>query len=240
MSLKKHIPNTVTTLNLVFGIVGVVLAFEGRPDCAFYCMLAAALADFLDGTAARLLKAYSPMGKELDSLCDVVSFGVLPSALLYNTMGIFCWTSHSWLYWLALLPVLGAALRLARFNIDPQQQDSFLGLPVPVSALICGSLCYYVWFEPNSLLGALCGFAWFIPALGALLCLLMLCRLPMISFKFHKDDPKSLGIKRLTFVILCLVVLIGVLALHTNWSLAVLLCCLLYILKNIFYSLFLL
>ena len=84
MSIKKHIPNTITTLNLVFGIVGVVLAFEGRPDCAFYCMLAAALADFLDGTAARLLKAYSPMGKELDSLCDVVRRSPIGHALQHH------------------------------------------------------------------------------------------------------------------------------------------------------------
>ena len=68
MSLVKHIPNTITTLNLLCGVVGVVFAFQGRPDWAFYMMLAASIFDFCDGASARLLNAYSPMGKELDSL----------------------------------------------------------------------------------------------------------------------------------------------------------------------------
>ena len=86
MSLKKYIPNTITSMNALSGCVGVVFALQGRPDIAFLFMLAAAVFDFCDGLAARLLQAYSPMGKELDSLSDMVSFGVLPSMMMVGTM----------------------------------------------------------------------------------------------------------------------------------------------------------
>ena len=93
MKIKQSIPNTITLMNLLCGSVGVVLTLEGRPDTAFLLMLLAAVFDFCDGLAARLLKAYSDVGKELDSLSDLVSFGLLPSLMLYNAM-----------YTLALLP----------------------------------------------------------------------------------------------------------------------------------------
>jgi len=86
MEIKKHIPNTITSLNLLFGTVAVIYAFEGYQVFAVYLILIAAVCDFLDGFAARLLKAYSPMGKELDSLADLVSFGLAPSILLYHKM----------------------------------------------------------------------------------------------------------------------------------------------------------
>ena len=84
MSIKKYIPNAITSMNLVCGIIGVIFAFKARFDLAFYMMIAAAVFDFMDGLAARALGAYSDMGKELDSLCDMVSFGVLPSVMLYE------------------------------------------------------------------------------------------------------------------------------------------------------------
>ena len=83
MKVRGNIPNAITSLNLLCGVVGVVFALSGRPDIAFYLMLAAAVCDFCDGFAARLLHAYSPVGKELDSLADMVSFGVLPSVMLH-------------------------------------------------------------------------------------------------------------------------------------------------------------
>ena len=110
MSLVKHIPNTITTLNLLCGVVGVVFAFQGRPDWAFYMMLAASVFDFCDGASARLLNAYSPMGKELDSLCDVVSFGVLPSILLYANVHTFVWQPYAWLPFVPLIVAAGSAL----------------------------------------------------------------------------------------------------------------------------------
>ena len=82
MTIKKYIPNTITSMNLLCGAVGVICTFKGEMPLAFTCMLLAAVFDFCDGLAARLLKAYSPIGKELDSLCDMVSFGLLPSLML--------------------------------------------------------------------------------------------------------------------------------------------------------------
>ena len=141
MSLIKHIPNTITSMNALAGTIGVVFALQGRPDYAFICMLAAAVFDFCDGLAARLLNAYSPMGKELDSLADMVSFGVLPSVMLIGTMqlkGVDSWTE--------VIPVFLAvmsALRLAKFNIDERQDTDFIGVATPTAAIICGSLCYF-------------------------------------------------------------------------------------------------
>ena len=86
MSLVKHIPNSITSMNLLCGAMGVVFTLQGRPDIAFPLMLAATVFDFCDGLAARLLKAYSPIGKELDSLADMISFGLLPSIMLLETM----------------------------------------------------------------------------------------------------------------------------------------------------------
>ena len=96
MGLTKHIPNTITSLNLLSGALGVVFALEGKPEIAFPLMLAAAVFDFCDGLAARLLKAYSPVGKELDSLADDISFGLLPSVMLVAALqaaGIHNWVA---------------------------------------------------------------------------------------------------------------------------------------------------
>ena len=101
MSLVKHIPNTITSMNLVCGILGVMCAVYGMPDYGLLCMVAAAVFDFCDGLAARLLHAYSPIGKELDSLADMVSFGVMPALLILNCMqshGVPAWLCYSALF----------------------------------------------------------------------------------------------------------------------------------------------
>ena len=130
----------ITSLGLACGVVGVVFALEGRIWLAFPLMLAASVFDFCDGLAARALDAYSDLGKELDSLSDMVSFGVLPAVMLYNLMKTCTFSSSAW----CLVPLLLAVfsgLRLAKFNVDPRQHRSFVGLPTPVAALLCGSLC---------------------------------------------------------------------------------------------------
>ena len=145
MRIVKHIPNTITCLNLLSGVMGIIVLFGGRPDQAFFLMLAAAVFDFCDGLAARALGAYSELGKELDSLADMVSFGVLPAMML------FVGTSHPYLRFVTLLLVAFSALRLAKFNLDERQHASFLGLPTPASAMICGSLICYSFVSPGSL-----------------------------------------------------------------------------------------
>ncbi|MBQ4169293.1 MAG: CDP-diacylglycerol--serine O-phosphatidyltransferase, partial [Bacteroidales bacterium] len=178
MSLRKHIPNIITSVSLLCGAAGVIFAFSGRLDRAFYLMLAAAACDFLDGFAARLLHAYSPMGKELDSLADLVSFGVLPAMMLVNLKAAVSFGFPP-IAWVPAILVLFTALRLARYNVEESGPQYFAGLPAPSCGLICGSLCYFISFEPASFLSLWVLNDWFIPALTVVLCALLVSRVPM-------------------------------------------------------------
>ncbi|MBM3419567.1 MAG: CDP-diacylglycerol--serine O-phosphatidyltransferase, partial [Bacteroidetes bacterium] len=131
--MKRHIPNLITLLNLASGFTAVIFIMHGDILTASWVLVAALFFDFADGLAARLLKAWSELGKELDSLADVVSFGVAPGLLVYTLAGD---SAPQWARILlsAMLPVL-AALRLAKFNTDPDQKDSFVGLPSPAAAI---------------------------------------------------------------------------------------------------------
>lgn len=235
--IRKFIPNTITSMNLLCGIVGVVFAFKGRIDYSFYLMLAAAVFDFCDGLSARALNAYSDLGKELDSLSDLVSFGVLPSVMLYNVSRA-CMFGESWVCWTPLLIAVFSGLRLAKFNIDERQSSGFLGLPTPANAMIGGALCYYVAFMPASVLATWCAGEVFIPVLTVCSCALLVCEIPMFSMKFHADDPSALKVKRLTFAVLVAAVLVVCLCLHLNWSLAILFSFVVYVVKNIVYWVF--
>ncbi|MDA3845143.1 MAG: CDP-diacylglycerol--serine O-phosphatidyltransferase [Vallitaleaceae bacterium] len=131
-SITKHIPNAITCLNIVAGCLACVLALFGEYLFSAYLILLAGVFDFFDGFAARLFKAYSPMGKELDSLADMVSFGVAPGFILYAFL-----SQNIGIYWALsafAIPVF-SALRLAKFNIDERQTTSFLGLPTPPNAI---------------------------------------------------------------------------------------------------------
>lgn len=235
-SVKRHIPNAITTLNLACGTLGVVFAMQGRVDVAFALMLAAGVFDFCDGLTARLLGAYSPMGKELDSIADEVSFGVLPAIMLYKTMRS-CTFSSSALCLVPLLIAVFAGLRLAHFNVDESQKTSFKGLAAPICALICGSLCYHVAAESTSVLALWCACDLFIPVVSIVLCVLLVCPLPCFSMKFSKDDSKVLKFKRVSFMAECMAVLIAVLVTRAELSLVILLSCLLYLIKNVGYAL---
>ncbi len=233
--MRKYIPNCITSMNLVCGIIGVVFTFKGRPDIAFICMLAASVADFLDGAAARMLGAYSDMGKELDSIADMVSFGVLPSVMLYN-LSRTCMFGESWVCWVPLAIALASGLRLAKFNVDTRQKDSFLGLPTPACALLCGSLCYFVAAEPGSFLAGWCAGPVFLPCLSLVLSFLLVSEIPMFSFKFHKDDSSVLKGKRMAFAFLVLAAILVCVFCSLNWSVIFLLALSLYIVKNIVYA----
>lgn len=237
MQLKKYIPDTLTSLNALCGTLGVVFAGQGRIEAAFPLMLAASLFDFCDGLAARLLGAYSDLGKELDSISDMISFGVLPSVMLFNLMTCCTW-SDGVLCYVPVLVAVFSAVRLAKFNVDKRQGKSFLGLPTPASAMVCGSLSYYVAYEPGSLLSAMCGTMWFIPVLSVVLAALLVCEIPMFSIKFSKDDDTKLKTKRIALLVLALAAVVVVVLAGLNWSLIVFLIFTVYILKNIIYWIF--
>lgn len=148
--ITRNIPNSVTCLNLLAGTLAIICAGKGGDPWWGLCgwqwasifIGIAAVADFLDGFFARMLRAYSALGKELDSLCDLVSFGVAPALTLFNVLPLV--EAPEWLRWCLLVIPVGAALRLAKFNIDTRQASFFIGLPVPANAIFwigyCGML----------------------------------------------------------------------------------------------------
>lgn len=235
--MKKHIPNTITSMNILCGVIGVIFAFKGRFDLAFPLMIAAAVFDFFDGLAARMLNAYSEMGKELDSLCDVVSFGVLPSVMLYQLMKI-CSFSESWWCYVPVLVAVFSAIRLAKFNIDDRQHTSFLGLPTPAAALMCGSLCYFVAYEPANFLSTWSAGHVFIPVLSIIICALLVCEIPMFSIKFGKgiESAKGENAKRIAFIANVLLIIAIVASFGLNWALVVLFSLTVYVLMNIVFA----
>lgn len=147
MNIKKHIPNAITCLSMASGCVAIVMALQGKFLWTAIWVIIAAVFDFMDGFAARMLKAYSPMGKELDSLSDMVSFGVAPGMALFALyqQGVATLpfeTLHPYIPYLAFVIPAFSGLRLAKFNIDERQTTSFIGLPTPAHALFWVSLCY--------------------------------------------------------------------------------------------------
>ena len=182
-AIRNNIPNAITSLNLLFGSMACIAAFSCYdPVCgglqgyqlAFLLIAMSAVADFLDGLVARLLNAVSGIGKELDSLADLVSFGLAPALVLYNMM-LGHGASH-WALLALLLPVFGA-LRLARFNIDTNQATTFTGLPIPANAIFWIGFTAWYMMHPVPL--------WLVLLLIVALALLMVCPLRMFSLKMH-------------------------------------------------------
>lgn len=185
MNVLKYIPNTITCLNLISGCMAIVAALNGDLQGTILWIIAASVFDFTDGLAARILKAYSPLGKELDSLSDIVSFGVAPGMALFMLLKAAVAVVGlsgvcAWLPYLAFVIPVFSALRLAKFNIDERQTTSFIGMPVPAHALLWGSLACtlqpYVAIHASTLLYG-----------GVLLAIvtsyLLVSELPMFSMK---------------------------------------------------------
>lgn len=200
------IPNLLTLGNLFCGAVGTLLTVAyicgATTSLAvpFYLMLGSALLDFCDGFAARLLGQYSPVGKELDSLADVVSFGLLP-ALIFMALFLAMGGAQAWSL-LALIVVLFSALRLAKFNIDESQSDSFVGLPTPACALFAGSLGWHITTTGATME------AWLIMALAVVFAVLLIVPLRMFSLKFHGFAPKGINLLRYGFLLVAAVMII--------------------------------
>lgn len=183
--IVRNIPNAVTCCNLAAGVMSILLATRGSRtvwgmeayNWAYVFLGIAAVADFLDGFAARLLHAYSSLGKELDSLCDMVSFGVAPAVIMFFCLGEM--GMQDWTCWLVFMIPVCAALRLAKFNIDTRQTTSFIGLPVPANAI------FWVGYSALCYAGAEFTVEWYVllPVM-ALESWLMVSPLPLFSLKF--------------------------------------------------------
>lgn len=205
-AIVKNIPNSITCLNLLSGCFACIFAFQGQYDWVALCIGLSALFDFLDGMAARLLHAYSPLGKELDSLADLISFGLAPGLMVMHLMA-YNSTFHgmaeyqSWWALSALLIPVFSALRLAKFNIDTRQTTSFIGLPVPANALFWIGICQAVLRMESPV----CGYA--IVALVIIFSLLLISEIPMFSLKFKNLKWKENYLRYLIIVVaaICLI-----------------------------------
>lgn len=190
----KHIPNFITSLNLTAGFIAIIFAANGDLVTSSWLILAAMIFDFLDGFSARLLKAYSAIGKELDSLADVVSFGVAPGFIIYHLLNdSLSLNSESIanseslrtaliLLITAIMPVC-AALRLAIFNLDSTQATTFKGLPTPANGLAVISVVIAGHYSQSALISNLTGSTVMLLLITLVLSLLMVSRIPLLSLK---------------------------------------------------------
>ncbi len=183
--MKKHIPNIITCCNLVSGCIATTFAYSGNPTWALIWIIIGATFDFFDGMSARLLGVSSPIGKELDSLADDITFGVAPATIIFWELGVMEYPSfleplRGILPFFAYVMAAFSALRLAKFNLDTRQTTSFIGLPTPANALFWGSLIVgapnVIESSPYMLfvmLAAICVSSW-----------LLVAEIPMFALKF--------------------------------------------------------
>lgn len=211
----KHIPNLFTLLNLFFGCTAIVFILQNGisiqytaegaqfidiPEKIWMASLfigLAAVVDFLDGFVARLLKATSEMGKQLDSLSDLVSFGVAPAMIFYQFLRISYAREDNGidtsiiLFMPAFIVALAAAYRLAKFNLDDQQQFSFRGLPTPATGLFTASLPMIYWHAENETVLSVLLNKWALYGIILFLAFLMVSNIPMMALKFNKRGMKA-------------------------------------------------
>ena len=206
MALTRHIPNALTCGNLLCGCVGLRAALTGNLTVAAWLIGLAAVFDFFDGFAARALRVHSPIGKELDSLADMVTFGVLPGAVAFRLLetagaGSVALGAYavSWAHVALLIPVC-SALRLAKFNVDTRQTDQFIGLPTPANALLWASLPL-ILTGPPGVLHAPLGNAWVVGGLVVGLSALLVAELPLFALKFKNYRPADNKIPYLFLVL---------------------------------------
>ena len=195
-ALKRIFPNLITLANLTCGLFSIVFAFQGNLEMASLCIFAGAFLDFFDGLAARLLKVSSKLGKQLDSMADMVTFGVAPGFLLFHFMFylsndmVFRHSMSNEVLFLPaslalLIPIL-SAYRLANFNIDTRQTTSFIGLPVPALAIFVAAIPH-INFEQFPMFVDM----QFLTIIAIIMPILLVVEMPLFSLKFSKTESIS-------------------------------------------------
>lgn len=212
--LKKHIPNTITCLNLISGCIATYWALCGVWDLALLFIVIGAVFDFFDGMSARLLGVSSPIGKELDSLADDITFGFAPSAILFDFLksGIDYLPWH-YLSYAAFIMAAFSALRLAKFNLDERQSMGFIGLPTPANALFWGALTVGAgdWLLSSPYL-------YYIVFAGIFVsCWLLVAKIPMFALKFKTWGWQGNEVKYV-FLLTCIPLLLIPLLLYGSIS----------------------
>ena len=213
--MKKHIPNTITCCNLVSGCIATYYAFQSNYLMALLFIIIGAVFDFFDGMTARLLHVSSPIGKELDSLADDITFGFAPSAIVFSFLNAHCtsmaaansslFTLHSSLPYLAFVMAAFSALRLAKFNLDERQALGFIGLPTPANALFWGSLI--VGLNDSSLFTLHSSLPYLILLGTFISCYLLVSEIPMFALKFKTWGWKGNEVKYI-FLLTCIPLLL--------------------------------
>ncbi len=205
--MKKHIPNTITCLNLISGCIATYFAFQGSYMEALLFIVIGAVFDFFDGMTARLLHVSSPIGKELDSLADDITFGFAPSAMVFSFLSSFH-IHLPFVPFLAFVIAAFSALRLAKFNLDERQALGFIGLPTPANALFWGSLIvslnFRTWFEPYQLPEF---WLYVVLVLIPVSCYLLVSEIPMFALKFKTWGWKGNEVKYI-FLLTCIPLLL--------------------------------
>lgn len=215
MSVKKHIPNAITCLNLFCGCIAIVHVFNGDLVLATYFVWAAAIFDFFDGMVARLLKVHSEIGKQLDSLADIVSFGVVPGTMMFMMIlncsniskeGYLFLEENKWLSFIGFIITIFSAIRLAKFNIDTRQSESFIGIPTPANALFITSfplilISDFIFFKE------LINNSNFLISITIISSYMLVAELPLFALKFKTVSFKGNEIRYL-FLAISIVLLI--------------------------------
>ena len=191
---KRIIPDAITSCNLLCGALATYMATQGAFKWAFVLILAGAFFDFFDGLSSRLLKAPSPIGIQLDSLADDITFGLAPAMMLF----CFIKPAIGWWAGIALLMAAFSALRLAKFNVDERQHDSFIGLATPANAIFWGGICCL----PTAIV-ACTWLPWTLVAVSLLSCYLLNAEIPFFSFKAFKREKTLI----ISFLVGCLILI---------------------------------
>lgn len=200
---KKHIPNSITCLNLISGCIATYWAFQGDAQLALLFIVIGAAFDFFDGMVARLLHVSSPIGKELDSLADDITFGFAPSAIVFNFLVPLTTHLSPIIPYLAFIMAAFSALRLAKFNLDERQALGFIGLPTPANALFWGSLLVGLGEEIATL-----PYAGYLILAGVLISsYLLVSEIPMFALKFKTWGWKGNEVKYI-FLLTCIPLLL--------------------------------
>ena len=207
MSIKKHIPNTITCCNLISGCIATYYAFQAAFELALLFIVIGAVFDFFDGMVARMLHVSSPIGKELDSLADDITFGFAPSAIVFEYLR----PETELLPFIVFIMAAFSALRLAKFNLDERQALGFIGLPTPANALFWGALITGAgeWMKSAPFIGP--NLSLVILAGVFISCWLLIAEIPMFALKFKHWGWKGNEIKYL-FILSCvpLLLLLGI------------------------------
>ncbi len=224
MNMIKQIPNIITSLNILCGCVAILFAVSGDLITASFFVFLGIFFDFFDGLAARLLKAQSEIGLQLDSLADVITSGVAPAVVMFQlfnlsyfqdmhtltgTFSLDGWNVgfNNYLPLLGLLIAVASAYRLAKFNVDTRQTSGFIGLPTPANTLLILSLPLILQFQYSEFAESIILNQWFLIGMTLLSCILLNAEIPLFALKFKTWDFRSNAV-RYVFLMLCVVLLV--------------------------------